>query len=150
MYMVKGTFREEAGGVTIRHGKLMVEERDGAYYDAQSGGRLTATAFAVTDQTRGIDITSDRDAYHFDPDADECERIGMSVLGAPRIVSYTVREPGKAAWESDIKTLKAAESSCGRALARGVNGATIYAEYDDGATKPVYGPMGQLLIPEAK
>ncbi len=49
------------------------------YYDAESNGRITATEFALTDKTIGIDITSDRDIYHFDPDTDECARVGLTV-----------------------------------------------------------------------
>jgi hypothetical protein len=80
MRILKGCYREEAGGVMIRHGELMVDERDGAYYDAETGGPLTATEFALTSDVRGIDITSDTDSYHFDPNAGECERIGLAVI----------------------------------------------------------------------
>jgi hypothetical protein len=79
MHRLRGLFREEAGGVAIRHGQLMLEERNGAFIDAEDGGRVTAEEFALTRTVRGIDVTGENSTYHFDPDAGECERVGLSI-----------------------------------------------------------------------
>jgi hypothetical protein len=80
--VISGIYRETAGGVSIRSGKLHVYQRDGRFHDVETGSLVRATSFALTDRTTAVDITSQHGVWHFDPDAGECERIGLPIFAS--------------------------------------------------------------------
>ena len=61
--------------------------------------------------------------------------------------TYTVREPGMPAWQSDLATTDDAQTSLEEARAEGLKRATIYAVPDNGGAlvEMVVAPGGDLV-----
>lgn len=80
MHEIKGTYRDSPGGITLGHGKLLVEKlSNGLFRDPVNGGTIRARRIKLTDKTTGVCVRCSQSIYYFDPNWGELERIGMPV-----------------------------------------------------------------------
>jgi hypothetical protein len=80
MHVIRGTYRDSPGGLTIEHGKLLIEKVEGGRFrDPVNGGTIRARRFKATKTTSGVNVTSSESIFNFDPHHGELERIGLPV-----------------------------------------------------------------------